>query len=60
MINFFDFKFDTYWRNPENKIYLNEFKEPLPNAPLPVVLSYNHYLNQINSIRNQMRKNIYK
>lgn len=47
MYDFSRIKFDTFWREPQNRIYLDEMYEPLPNAPKDVIDSYNRYKDQI-------------
>lgn len=47
MYDFSRIKFDTFWRESQNRIYLDDMYEPLPNAPEDVIDSYNHYKNQI-------------
>lgn len=40
-------KFDTFWRNPENRKYLNEWHEPKEDAPESVKKSYLRYKSQV-------------
>lgn len=47
MFDFSKIKFDTFWREPQNRIYLDDMYEPLPNVPKDVLDSYNRYKNQI-------------
>lgn len=42
-------KLDTFWRNSENRKYLDEMFEPLDSAPQNVKDSYAHYVNQIHN-----------
>ena len=33
MYDFTRIMLDTFWREPQNRIYLDDMYEPLPNAP---------------------------
>lgn len=46
MYDFSKIKFDTFWREPQNRIYLDDLYEPLPNVPKEVIDSYNRYKDQ--------------
>lgn len=51
MYDFSKIKFDTFWREPQNRIYLDEMYEPLPNVPKEVIDSYNRYKDQIRQVK---------
>lgn len=58
MYDFSRIKFDTFWRESQNRIYLDDMYEPLPNAPKDVIDSYNRYKDQI-SQANEIYQNLY-
>lgn len=60
MYDFSKIKFDTFWREPQNKVYLNDMYEPLPNAPKDVIDSYNRYKDQISQAKRNISKSIFK
>lgn len=60
MYDFSKIKFDTFWREPQNRVYLNDMYEPLPNAPKDVIDSYNRYKDQISQVKQNILKSIYK
>lgn len=60
MYDFSRIKFDTFWREPQNRIYLDEMYEPLPNVPKEVIDSYNRYKDQISQVKQNILKSIYK
>lgn len=60
MYDFSKIKFDTFWREPQNRIYLDEMYEPLPNAPKDVIDSYNRYKDQISQAKRNISKSIFK
>lgn len=60
MYDFSRIKFDTFWREPQNRIYLDEMYEPLPNVPKEVIDSYNRYKNQIRQVKQNILKSMYK
>lgn len=60
MYDFSKIKFDTFWREPQNRVYLNEMYEPLPNAPKDVIDSYNRYKDQISQAKRNISKSIFK
>lgn len=60
MYDFSRIKFDTFWREPQNKIYLDDLYEPLPNIPKEVIDSYNRYKDQISQVKQNILKSIYK
>lgn len=60
MYDFSKIKFDTFWREPQNRIYLDEMYEPLPNVPKEVIDSYNRYKNQISQLKQNILKSMYK
>lgn len=60
MYDFSRIKFDTFWREPQNRIYLDEMYEPLPNAPKDVIDSYNRYKDQISQVKQNILKSMYK
>ena len=51
MYDFTRIKLDTYWREPQNRIYLDDMYEPLPNAPIEIIVSFNKYKKQIQKIK---------
>ena len=58
MYDFSKIKFDTFWRESQNRIYLDDMYEPLPNAPKDVIDSYNRYKDQIVR-QNEIYQNLY-
>lgn len=60
MYDFSKIKFDTFWREPQNRIYLDEMYEPLPNVPKEVIDSYNRYKDQISQLKQNILKSMYK
>lgn len=60
MYDFSRIKFDTFWREPQNRVYLNDMYEPLPNAPKDVIDSYNRYKDQISQAKQNISKSIFK
>ena len=60
MYDFSRIKFDTFWREPQNRIYLDDLYEPLPNIPKEVIDSYNCYKDQISQVKQNILKSIYK
>lgn len=60
MYDFSKIKFDTFWREPQNRIYFDEMYEPLPNAPIEIVNSFNNYKLQIQKIKNDILNLILK
>lgn len=60
MYDFSKIKFDTFWREPQNRIYLDDLYEPLPNVPKDVIDSYNRYKNQISQVKQNISKSICK
>lgn len=60
MYDFSKIKFDTFWREPQNRVYLNDMYEPLPNAPKDVIDSYNRYKDQISQAKRNISKSILK
>lgn len=60
MYDFSRIKFDTFWREPQNRIYLDEMYEPLPNVPKEVIDSYNRYKDQIRQVKQNILKSMYK
>lgn len=52
--------FDTYWREPSNRKYLDCYRVPLPDAPSEVIKSYERYQRQINHIKAEIRNTVYK
>ena len=51
MYDFSKIKLDTFWRETQNKVYLDNLYEPLPNAPKDVIDSYNRYKDQIGQVK---------
>lgn len=60
MYDFSKIKFDTFWRKSQNRIYLDDMYEPLPNAPKDVIDSYNRYKDQISQTKRNISKSIFK
>lgn len=60
MYDFSRIKLDTFWREPRNRVYLNNMYEPLPNAPKDVIDSYNRYKDQISQAKRNISKSIFK
>ena len=60
MIDYSKLKLDTFWREPQNRIYLDNMYEPLPNAPKDVIDSYNRYKDQISQTKRNISKSIFK
>lgn len=60
MYDFSKIKFDTFWRESQNRIYLDDMYELLPNAPKDVIDSYNRYKDQISQAKRNISKSIYK
>ena len=60
MIDYSKLKLDTFWREPQNRIYLDDLYEPLPNIPKEVIDSYNRYKDQISQVKQNILKSIYK
>jgi len=60
MYDFPKIKFDTFWRESQNRIYLDNMYEPLPNAPKDVIDSYNRYKDQISQAKRNISKSIFK
>ena len=60
MYDFTRIKLDTFWREPQNRIYLDDMYEPLPNAPIEIIVSFNKYKKQNKNIKTNISKNILK
>lgn len=60
MYDFSKIKFDTFWREPQNRVYLNDMYELFPNAPKDVIDSYNRYKDQISQAKRNISKSIFK
>lgn len=60
MYDFSRIKLDTFWREPQNRVYLNNMYEPLLNAPKDVIDSYNRYKDQISQAKRNISKSIFK
>lgn len=60
MYDFSRIKLDTFWRESQNRIYLDDMYEPLPNAPKDVIDSYNRYKDQISQAKRNISKSIFK
>ena len=60
MYDFSKIKFDTFWRESQNRMYLDDMYEPLPNAPKDVIDSYNRYKDQISQVKQNILKSIFK
>lgn len=60
MYDFTRIKLDTFWREPQNRIYLDDMYEPLPNAPIEIIVSFNKYKKQIQKIKTNISSHILK
>lgn len=60
MFDFYKIKFDTFWREPQNRIYLDDMYESLPNVPKDVLDSYNRYKSQIFNAKQKISKSVFK
>lgn len=60
MYDFSKIQFDTFWREPQNRIYLDDLYEPLPNVPKEVIDSYNRYKDQIRQVKQNILNSICK
>ncbi len=60
MYDFSRIKLDTFWRESQNRIYLDDMYEPLPNVPKEVIDSYNRYKDQIRQVKQNILKSMYK
>lgn len=60
MYDFTRIKLDTFWREPQNRIYLDDMYEPLPNAPIEIIVSFNKYKKQIQKIKTNISNQILK
>lgn len=60
MYDFSRIKLDIFWRESQNRIYLDDMYEPLPNAPKDVIDSYNRYKDQISQVKHNISKSIFK
>lgn len=60
MYDFSKIKFYTFWSESQNRIYLDNMYEPLPNAPKDVIDSYNRYKDQISQTKRNISKSIFK
>ena len=60
MYDFSKIKFDTFWREPQNRIYLDDLYEPLPNVSKEVIDSYNRYKDQIRQVKQNILNSICK
>lgn len=60
MYDFSKIKFDTFWRESQNRIYLDDMYEPLPNTSKDVIDSYNRYKDQISHVKQNILKSMYK
>lgn len=49
-----------FWRESQNRIYLDDMYELLPNAPKDVIDSYNRYKDQISQAKRNISKSIFK
>ena len=59
MYDFSRIKLDTFWREPQNRVYLDDMYEPLSNAPKKVIDSYNRYKNQISQAKRYISKSVF-
>lgn len=60
MYDFSRIKLDTLWREPQNRKYLDDMFEPLPNAPKEIIVSFNNYKKQLQRIKIQISSGIYR
>ena len=60
MYDFSKIKFDTFWREPQNRIYLDEMYEPLLDAPIEIINSFNNYKFQICKIKDKISAYVLK
>lgn len=60
MYDFSKIKFDTFWREPQNRIYLDDLYDPLPNVPKEVIDSHNRYKDQIRQVKQNILNSICK
>lgn len=60
MIDYSKLKLDTFWREPQNRIYLDDMYEPLPNAPIEIINSFNNYKFQTCKIKNKISATVLK
>lgn len=60
MYDFTRIKLDTFWREPQNRIYLDDMYELLPNAPIEIIVSFNKYKKQIKKIKTNISNHILK
>ena len=60
MFDFSKIKFDTFWREPQNRIYLDDMYEPLHNVPKDVLDSYYRYKNQNFNAKLKISKSVFK
>lgn len=60
MYDFSRIKLDTFWREPQNRVYLDNMYEPLPNAPIEIIASFNKYKMQINKIKINISNHVLK
>lgn len=60
MYDFARIKLDTFWREPQNRIYLDDMYEPLPNAPIEIIVSFKNYKKQIQRIKITISNRILK
>lgn len=60
MYDFTRIKLDTFWREPQNRIYLDDMYEPLPSAPIEIIVSFNKYKKQIQKIKTNISNQILK
>ena len=56
---FFIEKSDNLYK-PQNRIYLDDMYEPLPNAPIEIINSFNNYKFQICKIKNKISAYVLK
>lgn len=60
MYDFSKINFDTFWREPQNRIYLDEMYEPLLDAPIEIINSFNSYKFQICKIKDKISAYVLK
>ena len=60
MIDYSKLKLDTFWRESQNRIYLDDMYEPLPNAPIEIISSFNNYKFQIRKIKDRISAYVLK
>lgn len=60
MYDFSRIKLDSFWREPQNRVYLDNMYEPLPNVPIEIIASFNKYKMQIKKIKINISNHVLK